>query len=287
MEQMIVSGIALGAIYGLVALGVVLVHKATGILNFAHGEMLMVTTFVALSLLSFGLPYWIAVVGTLAFAAGFGLLVETTLVRKLIGAPLLSTALVCLGLFLILGDVAVWVWGKDPHMFPSPFSEKPIALGSVLLSPSDIGPIIVCGGLALGLYLFFRFTKVGVAMQATMDNQTAARLMGIPVKRMFALSWVLATMVGAIAGLLIAPIIFLHFTFMQTILHFAFAAAVLGGINSLPGAMIGGVILGVVTNLVGFYFSSALKEAMPFLIMLAILIVRPQGLMSREVEKKV
>ncbi len=287
MAQMIVSGIALGAIYGLVALGIVLVHKTTGILNFAHGEMVMVTTFVALSLLSFGTPYWLAVVITLAFAALFGLLVETALVRKLIGAPLLSTALVCLGLFLILGDVAVWIWGKDPYMFPSPFSEKPISLGPVLLSPADLGPIIVCCGLALGLYLFFQFTKVGVAMQATMDNQVAARLMGIPVKRMFALSWVLATMVAAIAGLLIAPIIFLHFTFMQTILHFAFASAVLGGINSLPGAMIGGVILGVVTNLVGVYFSSELKEAMPFLIMLVILILRPQGLLSRESEKKV
>jgi branched-chain amino acid transport system permease protein len=124
-------------------------------------------------------------------------------------------------------------------------------------------------------------------MQATMDNQTAARLMGIPIKRMFALSWMLATVVAAIAGLLIAPIIFLHFTFMQSILHFAFAAAVLGGINSLHGAMIGGVILGIVTNLVGVYLSSELKEAMPFLIMLLILIVRPEGLLSKKVEKKV
>jgi len=287
MTQMIISGIALGTIYGLVALGIVLVHKATGILNFAHGEMVMVTTFFALTLHNFGLPYWAVVTGTLAFAALFGLFIETTLVRRLIGAPLLTTALVCLGLFLILGDVAVWIWGKDPHMFPSAFSEKPISLGQVFLSPADIGPIIVCGMLALGLYLFFRFTKIGVAMQATIDNQTAARLMGIPVKRMFALSWMLATMVAAIAGLLIAPIIFLHFTFMQTILHFAFAAAVLGGINSLPGAMIGGIILGVVTNLVGIYFSSALKEAMPFLIMLGILVVRPEGLMSKRIEKKV
>jgi len=287
MAQMIISGIALGAIYGLVALGIVLVHKATGILNFAHGEMVMVTTFVALSLLGFGLPYWLAVLLTLAFAAVFGLAVETVLVRKLIGAPLLSTALVCLGLFLILGDVAVWIWGKDPHMFPSPFSEKPFIFGDVIISPADIGPIVVCGILSLGLFLFFRLTKIGVAMQATMDNQTAARLMGIPIKRMFALSWMLATVVAAIAGLLIAPIIFLHFTFMQSILHFAFAAAVLGGINSLHGAMIGGVILGIVTNLVGVYLSSELKEAMPFLIMLLILIVRPEGLLSKKVEKKV
>jgi branched-chain amino acid transport system permease protein len=287
MTQMIISGIALGAIYGLVALGIVLVHKATGILNFAHGEMVMVTTFVALSLLGFGLPYWLAVVLTLAFAAVFGLAVETVLVRKLIGAPLLSTALVCLGLFLILGDVAVWIWGKDPHMFISPFSEKPYIFGDVILSPADIGPIAVCAILSLGLYLFFRLTKVGVAMQATMDNQTAARLMGIPIKRMFALSWMLATVVAAIAGLLIAPIIFLHFTFMQSILHFAFAAAVLGGINSLPGAMIGGVILGIVTNLVGVYVSSELKESMPFLIMLLILIIKPEGLLSKKTEKKV
>ena len=287
MVQMIISGIALGAIYGLVALGIVLVHKATGILNFAHGEMVMVTTFVAFSLLGFGLPYWLAVLLTLIFAAVFGFMVETVLIRKLIGAPLLSTALVCLGLFLILGDVAVWIWGKDPYMFPSPFSEKPFIFGGVIVSPSDIGTIAVCAVLSLGLFLFFRLTKIGIAMQATMDNQTAARLMGIPVKRMFAISWMLATMVAAIAGLLIAPVIFLHFTFMQSILHFAFAAAVLGGINSLPGAMVGGVILGIVTNLVGIYVSSELKEAMPFLIMLLILIVKPEGLLSKKTEKKV
>ena len=222
MVQMIISGIALGAIYGLVALGIVLVHKATGVLNFAHGEMVMITTFVALSLLGFGLPYWLAVILTLVFAVIFGFAVETVLVRKLIGAPLLSTALVCLGLFLILGDVAVWIWGKDPHMFPSPFSDKPFFIGKVSLSPADLGPIVVCILLSIGLYLFFKLTKVGIAMQATIDNQTAAKLMGIPVKRMFALSWVLATVVAAIAGLLIAPIIFLHFTFMQSILHFAF-----------------------------------------------------------------
>jgi branched-chain amino acid transport system permease protein len=205
----------------------------------------------------------------------------------LIGAPLLTTALVCLGVFLILGDVAIWLWGKDPHMFPSPFPDSPWVIGGVSIAPADVGPIIVCGALSLALFLFFRFTKVGIAMQATMDEQTAARLMGIPIRRMFALSWMLATVVAAIAGLLIAPIIFLHFTFMQSILHFAFAAAVLGGINSLPGAMIGGVILGVITNLVGVYVSSELKEAMPFLIMLVILVFRPQGLLSRYVEKKV
>ena len=287
MAQMIVLGISLGAIYGLVALGIALIHKTTGVLNFAHGEMVMVSTFVGLTLFTLGLPYWLAVVLTLIFAALFGLAVETIILRRLIGAPLLTTALVCLGLFLILGDVAVWIWGKDPHMFPSPFSDAPLVIGNVSISPADLGPIIVCGALSLVLFLFFRFTKVGIAMQATIDNQTAARLMGIPVQRMFALSWMLATVIAAIAGLLIAPIIFLHFTFMQSILHFAFAAAVLGGINSLPGAMIGGIILGVVTNLVGAYVSSELKEAMPFLIMLVILIFKPQGLLSRYVEKKV
>jgi len=198
MAQMIVSGIALGAIYGLVALGIVLVHKATGVLNFAHGEMVMVTTFVALSFLTFGLPYWLVVVFTLIFAAIFGLAVETFLIRKLIGAPLLTTALTCLGLFLILGDVAVWIWGKDPHMFPSVFSETPFIIGGIKISPADLGPIIVCAVLSLALYLFFKFTKVGIAMQATIDNQTAARLMGIPVQRMFAISWILATVVKGV-----------------------------------------------------------------------------------------
>jgi branched-chain amino acid transport system permease protein len=287
MAQMIVSGTALGAIYGLVALGIVLVHKSTGILNFAHGEMIMVSTFVALTLLELGTPYWATVLGTLAFAAVFGLVVEKVLIQHLIGAPLLATAIVCLGLFLILGDVAVWIWGKDPHLFPTAFPAKPFLVGTVAVSPADLGVIVVCAVLAGAFYLFFRFTKVGIAMQATFDNQVAARLMGIPVSRVFALSWVLATAVGAIAGVLIAPIVFLSFTFMQSPLLYAFAAAVLGGINSLPGALVGGIILGIAGNLVGVYISSELKEVLPFFVMLAILIFKPRGLFAPHVEKKV
>ncbi|MEW6265051.1 MAG: branched-chain amino acid ABC transporter permease [Thermodesulfobacteriota bacterium] len=287
MAQMIISGLALGAIYGLVALGIVLVHKSTAVLNFAHGEMIMVCTFVTLALIGWGLPLWLAIILTLVIAAIIGLVIERILIQKLIGAPLLSTALVCLGLFLILGDVAVWIWGKEIQVFPTVFSEKPFRLGQVFLSPADLGIIIICVLLSLLLFVFFRSTKLGLAMVATMDNQTAARLMGIPVRKVWGLSWMLASMVGAVAGILIAPIIYLHFTFMQSILHFAFAAAVLGGINSLPGAVVGGLILGVVTNLVGIYISSELKEALPFLIMLSILMIRPRGLFAGHVEKKV
>lgn len=287
LTQMLVSGVALGAIYGLVALGIVLVYKATGILNFAHGEGVMVSTFVAFMLMKWGLPYWAAALATLAFAAAFGLAIEALMLRRFIGAPLLSSAVACLGLYLILGDVAVWIWGKDPFDFPSAFSQAPIRVMGAAISLADIGVIAVGALLALALYAFFRFTLTGVAMQAAMDNPTAARLMGIPIARIHGLSWMLAYMVGAVAGLLIAPLTFLSYTMMSHVLHFAFAAAVLGGIGSMPGAVIGGIVIGLTANLTGAYVSSTMKEFMPFVVMLAILIVRPTGLLGGHAVKKV
>lgn len=287
MGQMIVSGIALGAIYGLVALGIVLVFKATGVLNFAHGEAVMISTFVALTLIKLGLPYWLAVLGTLVFAAAFGWIIERFIIRPFLGKSLLVSGIATLGLFLLMGDVAVWIWGKDPFDFPGPFSQKPIFISGVAVSPADLGIVGVASLLAGGLFAFFRFTRLGIAMQACMENPTAAQLMGIPIRRIHSLAWMLSHMIGAIAGLLIAPVTFLHFTMMQHVLHFAFAAAVLGGIFSLPGALIGGIVIGITANLTGAYVSSAWKEVVPFAVMLAILILRPHGLLAVRPVKKV
>ena len=288
MWQMISSGIALGAIYGLIALGIVMVYKATGILNFAHGEAAMISAFVAFSLIKLGLPLWAVVILTLAFGALFGLTIERFVLRPFIGKPLLSSAIATLGLFLLFGDMAIWIWGKDTQELPSIFPSKPIDIGAgVVVSGIDIGILAVCATLALGLFLFFRFTRLGIAMQATMENPTAARLMGIPIKRIYALSWALSHMIAALAGLLIAPLTFLHSAMMQHALHFAFAAAVLGGIGSMPGALLGGMIIGVTANLTGAYVSSQWKDVVPFIVMLVILIVRPHGLLAKRHVKKV
>lgn len=288
MWQMISSGIALGAIYGLIALGIVMVYKATGILNFAHGEAAMISAFVAFSLIKLGLPLWAVVILTLAFGALFGLTIERFVLRPFIGKPLLSSAIATLGLFLLFGDMAIWIWGKDTQELPSIFPSKPIDIGAgVVVSGIDIGILAVCATLALLLFMFFRFTRLGIAMQATMENPTAARLMGIPIKRIYALSWALSHMIAALAGLLIAPLTFLHSAMMQHALHFAFAAAVLGGIGSMPGALLGGMIIGVTANLTGAYVSSQWKDVVPFIVMLVILIVRPHGLLAKRHVKKV
>lgn len=287
MGQMIVSGIAVGAIYGLVALGIVLVFKATGVLNFAHGEGVMLSTFVAFTLLKWKLPYALVVVLTLLFSAAFGMLIERLVIRRFVGKSLLVSGIATLGLFLLFGDVAVWIWGKDPFEFPGLFSQKPIVMGGIAVSAADLGIVGTAAVLAAALFAFFRFTRLGIAMQACMDNPTAARLMGIPLRRIHSLSWALSSMIGAVAGLLIAPVTFLHFSMMQHVLHFAFASAVLGGILSLPGSLIGGIVIGISANLTGAYVSSTWKEVMPFLVMLAILIVRPHGLLARRHVKKV
>lgn len=288
MGQMISSGIALGAIYGLIALGIVMVYKATGILNFAHGEAAMISAFVAFSLTAWGWPLWAVVAGTLAFGALFGLTIERVVLRPFIGKPLLASAIATLGLFLLFGDMAIWIWGKDTQELPSVFPSAPIDIGGgIVVSGIDLGIVGVCALLAAALFGFFRFTRLGIAMQATMENPTAARLMGIPIRRIYALSWALSHMIAALAGLLIAPLTFVHSAMMQHALHFAFAAAVLGGIGSMPGALLGGMIIGVTSNLTGAYLSSQWKDAVPFLVMLAILILRPHGLLARRQIKKV
>ena len=288
MLQMISSGIALGAIYGLIALGIVMVYKATGILNFAHGEAAMVCAFFAYSLLKHGVPFWAVVPLTLLFGAALGWAIERFVLRRFIGKPLLASAIATLGLYLVMGDAAIWIWGKDTQELPSVFSDKPLAIGGgAVVSGIDIGILAVCAVLAALLFGFFRFTRLGIAMQATMENPTAARLMGIPIRRMHAMSWSLSHLIAALAGLLIAPLTFLHVSMMQHALHFAFAAAVLGGIGSMPGALLGGVIIGITGNLTGAYLSSQWKDLMPFMVMLAILILRPHGLLAKHQVKKV
>ena len=288
IPQLIVSGMAVGILYGIVALGVVLIFKSTNILNFAHGELAMVSTFFAYTLLtSLHLPYPLAVILTLLFAALIGYGIERFITRPFIGSAQMTVVIVTLGLFLMLGVVAMWIWGKDPLTFPSMIPDQPINIQGIVISSLNLFILLISCVLMFLLYLFFRFTTVGIAMRAVADDMEGARLMGISVSSIFSLSWVLANMLGAVSGILLAPIIYLDVNMMQVVILKAFVAAVLGGFTSMPGVIVGGILLGIMENLVGAFISSQFKNAFPFLIILFVLMIMPQGIFGQWRRKKV
>lgn len=288
IPQLIISGMAVGILYGLVALGVVLIFKATNILNFAHGELAMISTFFAYTLLiTLNLPYPLAVLITLIFAGLIGYVIERFITRPFIGSDQMIVMMVTVGLFLLLGVVAMWIWGTDPYTFPSIIQDTPIKIRGIVFSSLNLIILLISCILMVILYLFFRFTTMGIAMRAVADDMEGARLMGIGIARIFSLSWILANMLGAIGGILLAPIIYLDINMMQVVILKAFVAAVLGGFTSMPGAILGGILLGIMENFVGFYISSQFKNAFPFLIILVVLMVRPQGILGQLRRKKV
>jgi branched-chain amino acid transport system permease protein len=288
IPQLIVSGMAVGILYGLVALGVVLIFKSTNILNFAHGELAMVSTFFAYTLLTnLRLPYPLAVILTLVFAALIGYGIERFITRPFIGSAQMTVVIVTLGLFLLLGVVAMWIWGKDPLTFPSMIPDKPINIQGIVFSSLNLLILLISCLLMVLLYLFFRFSTMGIAMRAVADDMEGARLMGISIARIFSLSWILANMIGALSGILLAPIIYLDVNMMQVVILKAFVAAVLGGFTSMPGVIVGGILLGVMENFVGAYISSQFKNAFPFLIILFVLMIMPQGIFGQLRRKKV
>jgi branched-chain amino acid transport system permease protein len=288
IPQLIVSGMAVGVLYGIVGLGVVLIFKSTNILNFAHGELAMVSTFFTYTLLTtLSFPYPLAIVVALVFAGLIGFFVERFITRPFIGSAQMTVVIVTLGLFLLLGVVAMWIWGKDPLPFPPMIPDKPLKIKGIVFSSLNLLILFISCILMGGLYFFFRFTTMGIAMRAVADDMEGARLMGIGISRIFSLSWVLANMLGAISGILLAPIIYLDVNMMQVVILKSFVAAVLGGFTSMPGVMVGGILLGIMENFVGAYISSQFKNAFPFLIILLVLMVRPQGIFGKLRSKKV
>ena len=286
--QYVLNGLAYGSIYALVALGLVLIYKASDIVNFANGEMAMFSTFIAFTLLDrLGWSFWAAFAGALVFAMLFGAGVERALIRPLRNAPVLSPVMVTIGLGTLLVGLAGWIWDYEAKDFPTPASGSPFKFGGLVLSQTNAVIIGIAVVLALILFLFFRFTLTGTALRAMAQNAYAARLMGINVGRLMTLTWAIATLLGAVAGMLIAPITFLDPSVMTPVAIKAFAAAVLGGFTSLPGAVIGGISLGIIDQLVGGYLNTELKPTFAFLIIIAILVLRPNGLLGRAVAKKV
>jgi branched-chain amino acid transport system permease protein len=288
--QQIVSGLATGGIYGSVALALVMIYQATEVVNYAQGEMAMFSTYLAWTLLNAGLPYWVAFVATLAIAFVGGLLLERILIRPVENAPVLTIVIVCIGLLVILNSVAGWVYSYIQKPFPSPFSSKPIQVGNIYFGAHDLGALGITLLVLAGLYVFFRFTTLGLAMRAAAQNPVSSRLCGIRVGWMLAVGWGLAAMVGAVAGMMVAPIVFLDPNMMAGILIYAFASATLGGFTSPGGAVLGGLIVGVIENLVGTYVSfigTELKLTVALALILIVLLVRPSGLFGRAVVHRV
>lgn len=287
LVHVVVSGLATGSIYSLMALSLVIIYNATRTLNFAQGEMLMVTTFIAWSAThAFSLPLTLTLVVAVVSAVVLGFVVERLIIRRAIGATHWDVLIITVGLSLMLRAGAGLLWSHDEFAFPSFFSNRPFALGGVRVAPVSLG--IIGGSLAfmLALYGLFTHTRLGRAMRAVAQNQRAARLMGISVERVYSTSWVLAAVVGAVAGVLVAPVVFLS-SKMGLIVINGFTAAVIGGFGSMPGAVVGGMLLGVLENLAPLYLPSGIRYSVPFVVLIAILLIRPAGLLGTVQRRKV
>ena len=287
--QLIVSGAAQGCIYGLIALGFVLIYKATETVSFAQGDLMMLGAFAGLVLMTLlGFPFWLAALGAVVGLALFGVVVERIVIRPVLGQPAFSIVMLTIGLaYIVRGLVTmVPVIGTDTHTLPVPYKDQTLRLGELVLAYEQLVVIGATALLSMALYALFRYSKIGIAMQAASQNQIAAYYMGIPVQRLNGLVWGLAAGVAAIAGLLLAPITFVHAN-MGFIGLKAFPAAVVGGFSSLPGAIVGGLIIGVVESLAGFYLPEGFKDIAPYIVVLIMLMVKPNGLFGEKLRKKV
>jgi len=288
--QQVVSGLATGGIYGSLALALVMIYQATDVVNFAQGEMAMFSTYIAWTLLNAGFPYWAAFFATLGITFVGGILIQRVVIRPVESAPILTIVIVCIGLLVIFNSLAGWIYSYIQKPFPSPFPQKPIRIGAIVFGAHDLGALGVTLLVLLFLYLFFRYTPLGLAMRAAAQNPVSSRLVGIRVGWMLALGWGLAALVGAVAGMMIAPIVFLDPNMMAGILIYAFASATLGGFTSPGGAVLGGLMVGVIENLVGTYvrfIGTELKLTVALALILVVLLVKPSGLFGRAVVQRV
>jgi branched-chain amino acid transport system permease protein len=283
------NGISTGAIYAAVALALVLIWRATRIVNFAQGAMLMITTFIASAVIDAGSPYWVALIVAMLCGLVMGAAVERVLMRRVESAPALNAVIVALGLLVLLEAAAGMIWGNTPRSFPAAFSIQGYKVGGtrVLFSPNDTFIVLMVLAVALLLALLFRATSLGLRMRAAAFAPEVARLLGVRVGRMFTLGWALAALVGSLAGVLVAPSVFVGPTNFDPILIFAFTAAVLGGLDSPLGAIAGGLILGLVLSYVSGYEGSALAPIAALVVLVAMLMVRPSGLFSSTRERRV
>jgi branched-chain amino acid transport system permease protein len=288
--QQVVSGLASGAIFASLALALVLIYRATDVVNFAQGEMATFSTYIAWSLMDHGLSYWPAFVLTLALSFLGGAAIERTLIRPVEHRPEIAIVIVTIGLLIALNGLTGWIWGAEVKAFDSPFPNESWEVGNVVISQQDVGTLFVTLLTVAALWAFFRFTTLGLVMRAVANDKSASRLVGVRVGWMLALGWGLAAVLGAIAGMMAAPVLFLDPTMMLIVLIYAFAAAVLGGIDSPIGAIVGGLTLGVIINLLSAYVDfvgSELRLPTALLVLLAVLLIRPQGLFGHAAVRRV
>jgi len=294
--QQVVSGLAAGGVYALLALALVIIHRSTGVINFAQGEMALLSTYIAYSLIAnHGWSYWPAFVATLALSFAGGIATHRVVIRPVEGGSVLRIVIVTIGLLIAINGVVLWVWGGEPRALQSPFGNDVYDIRGVVITENDIGTIVVAFGIVLLLWALFRFTKIGLAIRAAAVNPHEARLVGVRVTWMLALGWGLAATLGAVAGMLTAPTVGLDPNMMQAVLIYAFAAAVLGGIDSPVGAVVGGLLLGVLLNLLSYlaqydlfdWFTEELRLPMALLLILVVLLVKPSGLFGRPEVKRV
>jgi branched-chain amino acid transport system permease protein len=285
----ILAGLATGGIYACMALAIVMIYQAIDHLNFAQGEMAMFSTFIAWQLMQWGIPYWGAFVLTVGISFIAGVVIERVIFKPLHGAPVFSHIVVFIALFAILNSAAGFIWDYTIKPFPTPFGQHPL-FGNGLMSAHDAGMIATTLIVLTLLYLFFRHTRIGLAMRAAAANPASARLVGIRVGWMVALGWGMAAAIGAVAGMLIAPVVFLEPNMMLSILLYGFAGAVVGGLTSPGGAVIGGFAVGVIENLAGTfipYVGRELKLTIALALIVAVLTVKPSGLFGRRLVTRV
>jgi branched-chain amino acid transport system permease protein len=282
--QQVVSGLASGGIYASLALAIVLVYRATGVVNFAQGELATLSAFICWSLQDHGWAFWPAFGATVVLSFGGGMALQQTVIRPVQGGPVLGVVIVTIGLLIAVNGLDTWIWGGEVRPFHGPFSTAPIHLVGVAFSKQDIGVIVVSLATVSVLALLFERTKLGLGLRAAAASPVEARLVGIRVPAMLAIGWGLAAAVGAVAGVLAAPSLSLEPNMMQTVVLYAFAAAVLGGLDSAIGAVVGGLLLGVLLNLTGTYvhwIGGELRLAVSLAVILAVLLIRPAGLFGR------
>ncbi|HEX2427675.1 MAG TPA: branched-chain amino acid ABC transporter permease [Gaiellaceae bacterium] len=294
--QQVVSGLAAGGVYALLALALVIIHRSTGVINFAQGEMATLSTYIAWTLtVNHGWSYWPAFVGTLAVSFAGGVGIHRLVIRPVERGSVLRIVIVTIGLLVAINGFVVWKWGGEPQQLRGPFGTDTYDVGGVVVAANDIGTIAVALGIVLLLWLLFQFTKVGLALRAAAVNPEEARLVGVRVTWMLALGWGLAALLGGVAGMLTAPTVGLDPNMMAPVLIYAFAAAVLGGIDSPLGAVVGGLLLGVLLNLLSYlsqygvfdWFTEELRLPTALLIILVVLVIRPQGIFGRPEVKRV
>ncbi len=287
LVQLVVNGAASGCIYGLIALGFVLIYKATEMINFAQGDIMMLGGFFAYALIAhFGLNYWVGALLAIILTAALGFALDALILRRVIGQPQFAVVMLTLGLGFIFRAVAGITWGYDSVGFATPFTNRTVKVGGLVLGQDNLSIIVGTVLLCAVLFVFFSRTRLGIAMQASSQNQLAAYYMGIPVRTVFSLIWAISAGVAALAAILLAPVSMIDVN-MGFLGIKAFAAAVLGGFGSIPGALVGGVIVGISEQLSGYYLPAGFQEVTANVVLLGTLVLRPQGLFADAVRKRV